>query len=767
MAKLELFEHPRTRPKMLTAYRDNMVAFVKLYHPEWTDTQIQSAVDELIRAHCQKLIDNYNQALREGKDLSKVENPKDYWPTLQVVKATQSNNFKDRHISYGNRKIFDAVPMIDFCDMYRDKIVSPYGSVYETTDKHTSFLTDKIKADGANRDANKGKMLQCRKNGDIDGARFFNSAQQSIKVVMNSMSGEFGCEGTFLSSPANYNSCTSIARFFVMNAYGHAERFLESNFYFRTFEQVANFVVNCVRLCPDDETILNTSATIGLYIPTAQDVSEFIIKNYKRYSLDRDFSKVEKLVSTLRPAQRTYVYYMSNLRHLFRANDKFFREWAHDVLTDEHVDYTQQVDDVNEIKTFDKELIILLSTVYNHLLPRNKKGNNIAIKECLTPQPAQGVPEAHPEIVEKFVILGRHISQKLAQIQPVFDLFMSCDVSIAYVSEHKNMYRHTVASSDTDSILFTTRSWLRWYKHNTRIDSDAMAINALVVYFLSKATTNLQYQVSANFGACGPDLLTMTMKNEYMMPIELLTSLKKQYASILKFQEGVIYNEAKLDIKGVMLRGSTYSRSSLNYSGWFIRNLIQVICDKGEVSAADLVVQILRFERLVYDDVSSGKLTYISLDSLRSADEYAEPEKSIYFNYGLWEDIFADKYGSILLPTKTYVVPLVGFRADRYSEFLKKNYPDIHVKYQQTVSRVNPRKKISCMPLNTNSDHIPEELLPVTDVRKLVYDQCKALYLVAKSLGFNVGNLQDRIVLFSDVYGWVSPEEAAIAKEHC
>ena len=78
----------------------------------------------------------------------------------------------------------------------------------------------------------------------------------------------------------------------------------------------------------------------------------------------------------------------------------------------------------------------------------------------------------------------------------------------------------------------------------------------LIVFFLTKSTIYLQYQVSKKIGCCGKDLLTMNMKNEFMMPVQISTAAKKNYASILKIQEGVVFANPKLDIKGVNLRGS-------------------------------------------------------------------------------------------------------------------------------------------------------------------------------------------------------------------
>lgn len=763
---LFLYDKPITRVKMIDAYQANMVEYLKLHHPEADEAQLQAFVHKVISDRAKPQWEALQQARKQHLNINDVARQQQLWPTIRVIKAVDPNNPKSKKRSYGNLVEFKDMDMLEFCNDYRDKIVSPFGSVYETTDKQTSFLTNKIIKDGAKRKHFKKLMLKARKAGDATVAHVYNNQQASVKINMNSTSGAMGCNGNFLSYPANYNSITSIARFFIMNAYGHAERFLESNFYFRNYEQVENFIVTCCRLGPSDEKILSAVNKLGLHIPSAQEVGDFIVENFRKYTFDTDYSLVYKLLEHVSTGKLTYMFYMSNMKHLVMKNDQFFRPWMEDILSDKNVDYSKQWD-LDEINKIDNDLLIVLSTVYNDKLPKNKKGNNISIQDCLNPQPEQGVPQAHPEVVNEFINLAKHMQAKLDEIDEVFELFMHCDVGIGYIIEHKNMYRNAVVLSDTDSIIFTTKSWVQWFNGDLKINDRAFAINALVVYWLSKATAALQYQVSIAFCACGKDLLTMNMKNEFMMPIEILTSLKKHYASILKIQEGVVFNQPRLDIKGVGLRGSTFSSKALTYAQWFIASLIDDLYKHGEVDPDKKIQEVLEFERMVYDDMSSGKTTFLSIESIKNPEEYSDAERSIYFNYRAWQEIFAQNYGSILLPTKTYVVPLANFHDAKYYEYLRRSNPDIADKYKQFCDKLEKTKKVTRMPINSTLPEVPKELLKVADIRGTVYNQSKPLYLIMKSLGITVGNDMTRTVLFSDVYGWVTKEEGERAKQRC
>jgi hypothetical protein len=346
---------------------------------------------------------------------------------------------------------------------------------------------------------------------------------------------------------------------------------------------------------------------------------------------------------------------------------------------------------------------------------------------------------------------------------------MKHDVAISRIPEHKYMYRDAITLSDTDSIIFSTQHWVDWYTGSLAVTDRAYVINALIVFFLTKSTIYLQYQVSKKIGCCGKDLLTMNMKNEFMMPVEISTAAKKNYASILKIQEGVVFANPRLDIKGVILRSSTYSPHTTAYTQWFIQDIINSITNTSKVDPREKILDVLRYERLVLDDIMQGNTTYLSIKSIKMQNEYKDPSKSIYFNYQIWEAVFAPKYGSILLPTKAYTIPVKNLADPKYIEYLETVEPDTADRLKQALEAFKG-KDINQIPINSMLKEVPVVLRKAIRIRGLIYSQATPLYLIMKSLGINIGadsgKMSTRPELFSDVYGWVSSEEAAKALEH-
>ena len=735
------------RKNFLGAYLENMVTYIKTMRPDASEEEIEQFCKNVLIRKNAKLKNNLKVAKTNGEDLTTV---KECWPTVRMIRMAVEGS---KVHSYGNITEYEEYDLLKWTQEYANKIISPFGTYYETVDKNSSFLKGMVDMKKALRKKEKKLMLAAKKEGNKTAEVFHNNNQATIKINMNSYIGAMGSGFNNMSSIANFNSVTSIARFFIMNSYSHAERFLESNFYFRTESQLINFVVTCITLGPSDEQIRTVMGQYpGIRWPSCEEVTNFLIGCLDRYDNICDKEKAKELISKVSKERLCFMFYMSNMKHLVFENDGFFRPWVHELFREDIPLVECAPGDIGKI---DGDLGIVLSTVHNHLLPRNAKGNNISIYDCIN--------EA-PEVAKKMYAIGAHMQKCMDTIQPLFDLFMDHDVAIGYVGELKNQYRDAVVVSDTDSIIFTTKSWVEWFVGSQKIDQAAYNINALIVYWLSKANANILYHVSKNFGALKEDLLTMAMKNEFMMPVEILTSLKKHYASILKIQEGVFYNTPRMDIKGVGLRGSNFSKGVLNYAEWFIKSLIDDICTYGKVNPHKKIREVLQFERMIADSLARGETQFLPVEPVKLKEEYSDPGKTIFFNYTFWEAVFSDKYGHILLPTKCFVVPISGVKSPHVIEALKSKDETIGAKWEKFA--LTSKKDINRVPINPIINEIPEELRSVCDFKSIVYSNTRPMYLIMQSLGITSGVSKGKVVLYSDLYGWVTEAEGKQAIPH-
>ena len=743
-----------TRGNIFAEYVSNMTSYLRMRYPTAPKKSIEQFVRTLVEKRVVEMQTKYKQFKKDGEEItSQLIEEEKLWPMVTVVDQSDPNDPLHK-FSYGNFAYRDEIPLFDYINEHRDKVITPFGSIYTTTDKKPSFLKGMIDEKAAKRKKEKKAMLKAKKDGNVALAISHNNNQYTIKVSMNSLSGGMGSGYNFLSSIPNYNSITSISRFFIMNTYAHAERYLEGNFYFRTEDQILDWMVQCQHHGPDENAIRSVISQYQLKIPTVDEVLDFIVESYEQYSGTKDIPRVKAIVESMSDMSRCFLFYMSNAKNLFFHNDNIFRNFVTSVFADTYDKSILEECTPADIYTLDSDLVIVLSVVHNDKLPKNNKGNSLSIYDIV---------DTDPELTKEFYARGKHMQSCIDRMNAIFEVFMHHNVRIGYVLEHKNMFRKTVILSDTDSIIFTVKTWLKWWNGSYRICQSAYNISALMVYYLCKANVTLNYNISRVLGAVDKDLFAMSAKNEFTMPIEVLTSLKKHYMCLWKIQEGVIYGEPLLDIKGVNLRGSTYSAFTLSYSNWFIEHILRTIYEKGKVSAQEVIQHVLRFERIVYDSLKAGETKFLTISPIKLDTEYKVKEASIYFNYLAWEAIFGKKYGHIAIPTKCFIVPLQGINSAGYEYYLQENHPDIFEglhKFQEKY----PGKALNLMPINPLTDEIPIELRKIINYKQIIRFNARPLYIVLRCLAINLG-MKDKS-LYSEMYGWATSEEARTAIEH-
>ena len=740
-------DKPIKRTTLVSAYVRNMTDYIKTLHPEASDKDIEVFVKSQIKDEYNILKNNSEKAMRGEEYSGKVI------PTCQLVRnIDQYGNF-----SYGNKQYEESADLLQYIGTVGDKILSPSGTAYETTDKKSSYLKKLLDGLNAERKAEKKAYFTAKKNGDDKTAAMHYNNQTSIKITTNSIPGGMGFSHSFISDAPNFASITSIGRSVVQNSFAHAERLLEGNFYFPNTEWVIDFCTTCKLYGPKSEDVVRVCQSKGIHLPEPKEVFDFLVDNLRKYQYNTDgYDILKKLLTSYESGTLAFIFYMSNLKNLFQTNDGAFRPWIDKIFSDKEVDFTQECK-VEDIWSLDEDLITMLCTVRARDLPTNKNGNTFTIQDC--------IEQGHGELVKRLYLIGKHMQDTLDEMKEVLTMFTDHGVGIRYTNHHYQMFRKTVGNSDTDSILFTTRSWCEWYLGYRRITEDSYHINSLIVYLLSKANERILYHLSVVLGALNDERKIIAMKNEFMMPVQIMTSLKKHYVSISKMQEGIQFGTPLLDIKGVGLRGSQLGKLTLKYAEWFISYILDQVLVNDSLDAQELILAVLKFERMILDSVRSGDTEFMTVEPIRREDEYKEADKSIFFNYRLWESVYGDKYGNIDIPTKCYTVPLVKNKIKSatylaYLESVDKGMCDRLVKFTNKY----PKKDISRIPIHPDLERIPEVLTDLVDVRKIIYSNTQPMYLILQSLGINAGKDGAYSPILSDIYGFVSSERGHEAK---
>lgn len=734
---------PIGRANPFSSYVAHMTAYLKKRHPNCSEKRINQFVTEMVQERCKLLWNNYKQVKEDGEEIDFYrEGDKQLWPTLQVLHYSRQDDPNKKH-AYGNQTFYEDMSALEVIQSSNSKIITPFGTVYETVDICSSFVKGMITKKTKERKKEKKLMLEAKKAGDKTAATFHNNQQATIKINMNSLIGGMGAQHCFLSNKANFNAVTAACRYFVMNSYAHIERFLCANFYFQNEDELINHVINCNEHGPDPKAVLDVVERYHWHIPTSEEVYEFLTRCLHRNMVPVEHPKVASLIESLEVGTLCFLFYMSNFKHMVFKNEGFWRAWIEDFFSTDNVRFEEDIAP-DKVAQLDGDLLVVLSTVYHDHMPTNAAGNSISAYDCIAKA---------PDVAKKLYCIGVHMQKKIDEIMEIFTIFTNHKIGIPRVAEHKFMFRDAVLLSDTDSSIFVTKDWVKWYTGSYSFSPQAFNINALVVYFLCKANASVLANLSIAFGALGQDIFGMNMKNEFMMPILILTSAKKCYMSMLKIQEGVFYSDPKLDIKGVTLRGSNFGKLTLNYVEWFVQSILTEIYTRGTISVKKYIIAILQFERTVYDSLYNGETKFLTVSPVKNENEYKKGESSIYFNYLAWEYIFGEKYGNIVIPTKCYILPLKNIKNFQYQDFLTQNFPDIAEKLKKFTTAHS--KSLTRIPINPVTNKIPEELRTVADYRSVIYANSRPLYSILTSFGLVDGSLKKQNRLYSDTYGWI------------
>ena len=338
----------------------------------------------------------------------------------------------------------------------------------------------------------------------------------------------------------------------------------------------------------------------------------------------------------------------------------------------------------------------------------------------------------------------------MEELKTLISVFCWTMDDIPNVKQKQLAPRNTVIIQDTDSNLYTCAQWGDWYSGRQRfdVDSQSLAIDAFVSYLLHINMEFVMWRFSKTIGCTSPNMKTIAMKGEFVYSIAILYEVKKVYSNLIICREGQMMPKLTPDIKGALLRGSSKSEEVNNMTEDLIVNQILVPATHGKISAIKLIERVKEIETTIEKSLLDGETTYLNTKSVRTDDDYKNPDAvAVNRAYKIWMDVFSKKYGPIQRPTKCHAFPAVGIDV-RFVNMLKEKYPETGERLEAWL--VN-NKAPSELIVNSSLDTIPEEIIPFINIRKIIYQNCQAIYYTLRRLDISVGDPKLEL-LFKDLY---------------
>lgn len=636
---------------------------------------------------------------------------------------------------------------------HKADVIAPSGTVFKSDPDHVPPSVVYNNNCRLDRKKYKNMMFECIERGDTFGAEQNNARQNLKKTKNNSITGAHNFTGNPLYDKESFGAITSLGRNCIISTYTLTEQCLANNYHWGSREDIFNHIVT-VSSYPDEahcERIMATVKKFNLHIPTGSLVAKRLLDSARYYfpkQTVRDiYVKIVPMIDNLPVAKKIYLFYRRNLITLYAHNAELIREKLEKLRT---IDTTlESLPDYNELNNtitpqdalkLPSDVSMMLAIIYNHVLDYKSVNADLVAN--------------HPDVAKRFAMIGKVALRYISELDEIYKPFMYTGERTPNVLRNRYIIRRSVAVSDTDSILFTLKMLANWYlKGNLRICQEGIDMAAYAVLVISRILNVACRDVFIDKGSVRENLLRMNLKSEFLYAIFVKTDLGKHYFTKYLSKEGRVSLKPTMDIKGVELQSSTLPEVSRKFASKVMEFILDEVVKHGNVYAHDLIGMCLEYEKKILNSLRKGELEYYTNTSVKEKAQYAKPESSIWFNYSLWQAIYAPDYGDIQVPGKCPIVPIKKgmFQSSEYSEWLRRKNPAMHERYVKAISYIKKGRNVGRLPISGDLLSLPEELIPLVNMRAIIYKNLTPAQLAIKQTGIAPA-LQKQMPLFMDYY---------------
>lgn len=647
----------------------------------------------------------------KNKEVTQVRDPK------VVYLERQSNGDRETKETTLNEYITTALKEGD--------LIAPTLTTYVNPKIKESLLVNYVEDNIAARSVAKKAEFAAKAAGQKEKSKIFNIEQTNKKLRNNALSGAHVSASTPLYNKTAHSTLTSACR--TTSGYGNAnnEKFLNGNRHYFSPHVVINNIVSVIRQT-DYDALERVIDKYKITIPTYEDVLKAIKYSTDLYWADSlQFRKIARLVYKLNDLQRAAFVYTGDMYHLMMFNQNLIRDLLNEMSKKVSGDCP---DALKIIKEINSDYVDLAHSVcYSEM---KGKGKNYAAIE--------NTPELNTLVLTS-INIGK-VLEKYSDLIKIFWVTSNLPSSVGYFPES---IRRSAITSDTDSTIFTVQDWVKWYKGKINFDDEAMAISAIMIFLASQTITNVLATMSANFGMVGKRLFQIAMKNEFKFDVFIVTNVAKHYYAKISVQEGNVFNEREKEVKGVHLKSSNSPLIVTKKANELMEFVMNSVIEDKSISIIQILKEIADIERNIKESIFEGKLDYFRLSQIKTQDSYTREERdSPYINYLLWEEVFAEKYGSLVPPPYSCIkINTILNNATATREWLEKMQDRVLAERIGKWLVKNNKTHLPTFYLSTdisNSIGIPKEIQDIINIRKIILDLCNVFYITLESIGFYI-----------------------------
>lgn len=647
----------------------------------------------------------------------------------EIIRA----NFKDKNVKCferlenGDRVLKDTTLLNYIRDNLKDgNILTPTFTSYMSGKKVKSILSEFITVSVSKRSKAKKEAHIAKAEGNMLLADNKNNEQNNLKTYNNSMSGAFAQRSCILYNPSNHSTLTSLTRTMTSMSNASNERVIAGNRYYARPIDVMNNIVYIANIT-DVEAIRKAIRAFNLYVPTVEDTVSVLKRSSDLYFGDHYYykEKITPFLQSLQPEHLAAICYSGDFFHIRRFNSSFVKNVLKE-LSIKVTTTTADSDVVAKLHALDENLVNFV----HHIFFTDLKGKGKDYQKLKD----TGIPD-------NIYVTCLNAIEVMKRYKQFFNAFFMTQVMPVNSFRLKNMVRRTVVLSDTDSTCFTLDEWVKWYKDGEFwIDDETIAVGGAISYITTQVIVNLLRILSRNLNIEESLIDKIGMKNEFLWLAHVPAEVSKHYYAYTVLQEGTVLTKPEIEIKGAHLKSSAVPKFVIEDGKALMTDILTRLSNNEKLNFTSIVKGVISLEQKIRDSVFKGESTFLKRSKINVAESYAlEATKSPYARHTFWNTVFGPKYGEFVEPPYDVVKIPTTIRSKTALKAWVDSVEDLGLKARLSEWLIaNNKGNLPTIYLNdtyVNGSGIPEEILSIIDIDRIILDVTIQHRVIIESLG--------------------------------
>ena len=645
-------------------------------------------------------------------------------------KKNPTTTYYERDMDTGDKEVQTTGLEQYIVTMSKQRLITaPSFTCYVPHKYKKSHLVDFIQNRMMMRSKYKKIAIPAKAKGDMKTYNIYNPMQQVMKRDNNSVSGLLTVRGSELYDYSAHYTLTSTTR--CLTAIGNVitERMVSGNRYYKDPDSVFNDI-SMALYYEEHEEIKKAIRTYNLHLPTPEEAMDVVLYSSRLYWINDELeNKIYEYLSKLTPEERAVFVYAGDLYHLKKFNKKF----VYDMLNDICVKIEPNTDiDVDKVVS---ETHLSVINLVSLILMEEIKGLGANISD-------------YPDITAKtFASTCISVTNKLNKYLPILKPICTTPhlpPNPAYIPD---MLRRSILLSDTDSTCGEYGSWIADFfsdgvtEGEVKFTPETIALAATVMTITTQTMAHYHKIYSARMGIDIDYMTILRMKNEFFWTTMTPMQVSKHYFASTMMQEGNVYKEPELELKGVHLIASKVPKAISERAHKIMSFINRETYANRKISISLIVREVAKMEERIIEQMRAGNAEYLNFSRIKPIEEYmSNPMATPYFSHAMWMEVFADKYGVVDIPPYVAVKYnlTINTRTDMVNWIKNINDRDIAERLQSFMEKHNKTvlKTIYLDAGYVANNKVPEEIFMVIDYRKVTLDMCNVFYIMLESLGF-------------------------------